>query len=251
MARFEHYEQCPRCFERGKDSRGDNCAVYSDGGKHCFSCGFHTFSKHYTPRVQEKERLNNGQAHVLPVDFSREIPSHALQWLLQYGLPYSYWKPFIGWSEKESRLVFTIGDGPSFSIGRYIPRALAVPPERVPRKWYVWGNSHASPHVLGDYSKDAPCITLVEDLISAHKLAYYGFPTIPLFGTNIFTSCIPVLRHIGLPIVLWLDADQEGTLQRKCQWLSVVTKQRVSYVITALDPKCLSEENINGTLCKG
>lgn len=241
MARFEYYEQCPKCLERGKDSRGDNCAVYSDGGRHCFSCGFHTFPKHYTPRIQEKERLN---ATVLPSDFTREVPAHALKWLLQYRLPYSYWKPFIGWSEKDMRLVFTVGEGPDFSIGRYCGE-----PDKEKRKWFVWGNCHQSPHILGDYQKDeASCIVLVEDLISAHKIASTGIPCLPLFGTKIFTSCIPVLRHIGLPIVLWLDKDQENILARKCQWLSVVTGQRVSYRVTALDPKCLTKEQINEAL---
>lgn len=234
MARFEHYEQCPRCFERGKDSRGDNCAVYSDGGKHCFSCGFHTFPKHYTPRISEKERLD---VRVLPADFSREVPTHALKWLLQYGLSYTYWKPFIGWSEKDMRLVFTVGDGPSFSIGRYVPadeKQLAV----APRKWFVWGNSHAYAHLLGNYQTDeASCVVLVEDLISAHKIAMSGYPSIALFGTKIFDACIPVLRHIGLQVVLWLDKDQEGTLAKKCQWLAVVTGLPVSYRVTDSDPK--------------
>jgi hypothetical protein len=246
VARFEHYEQCPRCVARGKDSRGDNCAVYSDGGKHCFSCGFHAFPKHYTPRVQEKERLN---ASVLPTDFTREVPTHALKWLLQYELPYSYWKPFIGWGEKDMRLVFPVGDGPSFSIGRYIPDEKLSSTGQPPYKWFVWGDCHRAPHILGDYQKDeGSCIVLVEDLISAHKVASSGFPSIALFGTKIFDACIPVLRHIGLQVVLWLDKDQEGTLAKKCQWLSVVTGLPVRYVTTTLDPKCLTQQTIKGIL---
>jgi hypothetical protein len=31
-------EQCPRCASQGKDNSHNNLAVYSDGGKFCFSC---------------------------------------------------------------------------------------------------------------------------------------------------------------------------------------------------------------------
>ena len=240
MGKFLHYEQCPRCMERGRDSRGDNFAVYSDSSGHCFSCSYHRFPKHHTPRM-EKEQVN---AAVLPIDFSREIPSHALQWLLQYELPYSYWSPFIGWSEEYSRLVFTVGTGPEFSIGRYIETSEHDRP--APRKWFSWGDCHKAPHILGDYLQSGK-IVLVEDLISAHKVSKIT-SCIPLFGVRIFDSVIPCLRHIGLPVVLWLDKDQEGTLQKKCEWLGVLTGLKVSYIVTKLDPKCYSLDKIKEIL---
>lgn len=33
-------EQCPKCASKGLDNSKDNLAVYSNGGRHCFSCGF-------------------------------------------------------------------------------------------------------------------------------------------------------------------------------------------------------------------
>ena len=240
MAKFLHYQQCPKCMERGRDSRGDNCATYSDGGMHCFSCGYHVFPKHYIQPTHKAEKIN---AAVLPTDFSREVPSHALKWLLQYGLPFSYWRPFIGWTEKDSRLVFTVGEGPMFSIGRYIPDGSDRPPQR---KWYVWGESHKQAHVIGDYTT-AKQVVLVEDLISAHKLSSIT-TCIPLFGTNIFPAVVPCARHIALPLVIWLDKDQEGTLQKKANWLQVMTGLPVRYVCTKDDPKCLSMEKINEAL---
>lgn len=244
MSRFEYYQQCPRCLERGRDSRGDNLAVYSDGGKHCFSCNLHVFPKHYKP-VKEKEILN---AKVLPADFSREVPSHALQWLLQYNLPFSYWNPFIGWSERDERLVFTVGTGPEFSIGRFLhpPHTPYKDGAKQPRKWWVWGNSHRTPHIIGDTSK-ASQIVLVEDIISAHKVGQ-RVPSVCLFGTSVFPSCIPVLRFLKLPIVMWLDKDQEGTLQRKCNTLASMTNLPVRYITTKDDPKLHSVNQIEGVL---
>lgn len=252
-SRHLRYEGCPKCISNGRDTRNDNMSVFEDGSKHCWSCGYHQFPKHYVPRVQ-KEEVN---AAVLPTDFSRGIPQHALQWLLQWGLPNSYWKPFIGWSEKHSRLVFTVGDGPAFSQGRYIPRELALPtgreagtsPAKDIRKWRVWGECHKAPHILGDYQKaegyvnDTPII-LVEDIISGHKISVAGFPTICLFGTKIFDSIIPVLRHINLPVVVWLDKDQEQTMPKKCNWLSIVTGLPVNYIVTDDDPKSHSLQSV-------
>lgn len=249
MAKFVGYEPCPVCQDKGRDTRGDNLASYSDGGKHCFSCGYHVFPRHYMgEQKQERERIN---AAVLPTDFSREVPSHALKWLLQYGLPFSHWRPFIGWSEKDCRLVITVGNGPDFSIGRYIPtegRSCfgSLQHGKTPRKWFVWGECHRFPHIFGDYTNSKQ-IVLVEDVISAHKLSLV-VPTLCLFGTTIFSACIPVLRHIRCPVVLWLDKDQEGTLQKKCQRLQVLTNCNVSYLVTDRDPKEQSFEKIKELL---
>src|SRR4051812_33564489 len=115
MAKFLGYESCPNCRRIGGDRRGDNLALYDDGGWHCFSCGNHR-SGRFTPPSQRKvdEHENKGY----PADFSREVPARAWQWLLQYGLGWKYWQPFVGWSEKESRLVITTDN---CAIGRYIP----------------------------------------------------------------------------------------------------------------------------------
>ncbi len=235
---FDHYEPCPRCTKRGRDSRGDNLAVYRDGGAHCFSCGLHKFPKHYTRPTKEVNVPT-----VLPTNVSREIPARAWEWLLQYGLPMSYWKPHVWWREEDSRLVFTVGEPVQFSLGRHIPMAVAEgrsfpigkPDSHFPRKWFVWGNCHKTPHVFGDY-RTSKEVVLVEDLISAHKIGTVG-TAISLFGTRIFDSVVPALRHIRLPVVLWLDKDQEGTLQRKCQWLAALTNLPVRYVVTDKDPK--------------
>lgn len=250
MSKFQYYEQCPKCLEKGRDNRGDNLAVYADGGKHCFSCGYHVFPKSYIK--PEKEEINDTK--VLPADFTREVPGAAWEWLLQYGLPYSYWVGQVGWSEQNQRLVFPVktGERVDFSIGRLIePREqaveqgatqLALPSGKTGnhasrRKWYAWGNCHQTTHVWGDYLQAKEAV-LVEDLISAHKLGTVDHRiALPLFGTRIFDKLVPVLRHIGLPLVLWLDKDQEQTMPNKCNGLAALTGLQVRYVSTELDPK--------------
>lgn len=244
MAKRVTYEPCPKCREIGRDNAGDNLVVYPDSGGHCFACGFHRYpSRNLNPYLESSVKEVNATA-VLPTDFSREVPNHAWQWLLQYGLGYKYWQPHVGWSEKDSRLVFTVGNPAEFSIGRFIAKPNSGTESK--RKWFVWGESHKTPHIFGDYSKSKE-IVLVEDLISAHKVGQVT-ACIPLFGTKVFDSVYPALRHIKLPIVIWLDKDQEQTFPKKAAHLRLLTGLNTRYISTNEDPKCLGFDKINSLL---
>ncbi len=237
VARYS-YTSCPKCREKGRDNRGNNLAMYDDGSGHCFACGFHIFPKHYVPKAKVDERPHKS----LPADLSRDIPGHAWKWLLQWGLSYQHWRPHVWWTEKDSRLVFEAG-------GFYTGRFLGTEPAegRKPAKWFHWGDAHKAAHVHGAYS-EATQVVLVEDLISAHKIAISAAPAIALFGTNVFPACISTLRHIGLPVCLWLDKDQEHTMPTKAAKLNVLTNLPVRYVVTDDDPKGLSLGRIQSTL---
>lgn len=77
MALFKFKSQCPKCVEKGGDSSRDNLANYSDGGKHCFSCGYHVHGdENYIPDEEEevlddikemseesKKRIKEGTTH--------------------------------------------------------------------------------------------------------------------------------------------------------------------------------------------
>lgn len=234
------YERCPKCAAIGRDTRGDNLSVFADGSLHCWSCGYHVSSgTNYKRFNQVDENITEQDKRVLPHNFTREVPSHAWKWLLQFGLPYRYWLPFVGWSEKDSRLVFTVGTPTEFSLGRFIPKSDG---ETNKRKWYVWGDCHQTPHIFGDYSNSKE-IVLVEDLISAHVLGQYT-ASIPLLGTKVFDSIYPALRHIKLPIVIWLDKDQEHTMPSKAHTISLITGLPVRYVVTNEDPKLCNQQSI-------
>ena len=77
MALFKFKSQCPKCVEKGGDKSKDNLANYSDGGKHCFSCGYHVHGDEaYIPSEEEdmlddikemsedsKKRIKDGTTH--------------------------------------------------------------------------------------------------------------------------------------------------------------------------------------------
>lgn len=256
MSRAIGTTACPRCRDRGADSRGDNLVEYADGGAHCFACGYHRPSRRFVPKLIEKDYHEQTS---LPADFTREVPGIAWKWLLQYGLPMSYWRPYVGFSPKDSRLVFTCGDPAFFSIGRYIEHEgnsevrqregstlHGVAASRAARKWFVWGDSHKHAICYGDQDAGTT-VALVEDVISAHKVGRLAI-AIPLFGTVVHPCHIQLCKHIGLPIKLWLDKDQQGTTYKKAAHISMYTGLPVEVVHTDKDPKELDLETIKGTL---
>lgn len=233
---FSHYEPCPRCRDRGKDSRGDNLAVYLDMGRHCFSCGFHSHPSISSRWAGKPSLLDGITKRILPDDFTWDVPARCWEWLLQYGLPYDYWKGIVGWSEKYQRLVFRVGDPLRFSIGRLSEiKSDSVLRSGVDtkRKWHVWGDSHVSVGCLSESGS----ITLVEDWISANKVASSGNQVVCLFGTRIYPNHLEYLRQQNKPVILWLDLDQADTMARKCSNLSILTGLPVNYIISDKDPK--------------
>ena len=237
--RVEHYEQCPRCDAIGRDTRRDNVGVYSDGSKHCFSCGWHKFPVGF----RQIKELNNGSKSLLPADFTWEVPSRAWQWVIQYGLPISYWQPFTGYSPAEERLVFRVGTPLVFGIGRY----LGTEPGH--RKWYVWGDPHKHCEVVGEATKTTS-VVLVEDLISAHKVANANYTAIPLFGTRLHPCHLYYLNHSPnlRTVTLWLDKDQELRVKREALRLESLINKPVNIITTDKDPKAISFVDIANIL---
>jgi hypothetical protein len=236
---FLRYEACPKCRSNGHDNRGDNLGRYDDGSAHCFSCGYHEHGSF--GHVFQRKLLEDVPKSLRPTDFTREVPTRCLQWLLQFGLPYTHWQPTLGYSEHYQRLVFQVftEDQLAFSIGRYFGTE-----ER--RKWHVWGDCHEHAHVLFGTNQTANSpVVLVEDLISAHKVNAAGFTCLPLFGTNVHKPALYYLMNQTQPVVLWLDKDQELNMKKQAMRLESIISNQVSVRSTDHDPKMLSFKQIN------
>lgn len=225
MARCTHHEQCPKCAERGADRRGDNLGIWADGSGYCFSCGYYR-PPSYRLKLLNKETVNDTEKAVLPSDFQREVPAEGWKWLLQYGLPYSYWQPHCGYSEKENRLILTVGNPTRFSIGRHLGVGGS--------KWKVYGDKSCWVEVVSEPLSNE--VVLVEDIISSHKVGQVT-TSIPLFGTTIGDLVLRKLITLGRPVALWLDNDQYGNLARRLGRLQTFTGKPVRYIRTDKDPK--------------
>ena len=238
MAKFLRYEPCPKCRENGRDRRGDNLAVYSDGGIHCYACGYHRNARLYLKTEPEKYE----QTSALPRDFTREVPAAGWKWLLQWGLPYSYWKTFTGYSPSTERLILTHGEPIEYCVGRYIGTDAGQ------RKWRAWGDRLRTATILGDTATNPTKeLIIVEDLISAHKVAQV-VPCLPLFGTSLYPKAIAALRALKRPTTLWLDRDQYTLLAPKINRLQAVLNVPVRFVSTDKDPKAYSLDEIKEIL---
>lgn len=235
MARFTGYAPCPKCREKGSDRRGDNLGQWDDGSGHCFSCGYHMAAKFYK-QFEKKDTIDVQEKASLPSDFTREVPAAGWKWLLQYGLPYSYWKPYTGYSPKADRLILTFGNPIRFSQGRYLGDSVGE------RKWKFYGDGHGYVETLGNEIPRP--VVLVEDLISAHKVAQDS-PCICLFGTNIHALVVKELQALNRPVKLWLDADQYQNLPKQVAKLQTFLRWPVSYVYTDKDPKAYSSKEIS------
>lgn len=124
-------------------------------------------------------------------------------------------------------------------------------PSSTPRKWYVWGDSHKHAEIVAACGssdvKDKP-VVLVEDLVSAHKVANAGYIAMPLFGVNWHPCHVYYLMQEQCPVVLWLDKDQAGTIMRKAMGLQALVGCPVRTVVTDNDPKALTFKEINEQL---
>lgn len=256
-------EPCPKCRERGRDRRGDNLVRYSDSGAHCFSCGHHEHPKGIQPKVKEQ----NGNAHEegpLPRDFTREVPAMGWRWLLQYGLPYSYWKEFTGYSPATERLILTHGNPVEVSVGRFVGAnpedqgalqlwsggvgGLQLRPSQPVPKWRMWGDRLRSATLLEPKERRSDEVILVEDIVSAHKVREAGYTAIPIFGSNIYPKVLSTLRPLKRPVALWLDGDLWGVLPPKLNRLQAFLNVPVRFIRTDKDPKEYDVEQIRATL---
>lgn len=237
MSRFIRFEQCPKCALDGRDRAADNLGVYDDGGSHCFSCGYHKSARFSLAFERKDDHVHKADKAVLPSDFTREVPAECWKWILQYGLPMSYWKAYCGYSPKENRLIITFGNPIRFSIGR----AFTVDN----RKWRLYGNGHSYVETLGEQLPGP--IVIVEDIISAHKVAQVC-PSLCLFGTDVHDVAVKELKKQGRPVVLWLDQDQYSLLPKKMGRLQSLLGASVGHISTRKDPKELSVEEIKQML---
>ena len=230
---FSHYEACPRCRDNARDTAGDNLAVYTDGSKHCFSCGYHVHRKTvlhtFVPKLIQQNK------NKLPEDLKRAVPVKAFKWLLQYGLSYRYWRDMIGWSEHHQRLVFLVGDPLQFSIGR----AFSEDENKTKPKWRVWGDCHKHVEAVGTGGN----IVLVEDIISQHKVAQFT-TAVALYGTKISPALMYYLHQEHRPVVLWLDSDQKEKIYRRAINLQSMLGVPVTTIITDKDPKLISNDEV-------
>ena len=250
MSQFVRHEPCPGCGSK------DNLARYDDGHGHCFGgCG------HWEPptvsaiferlrAVSQKEPIvktfNANNLLMPPDDTSKFLGVPALQWLAKYGILFNEAKEFL-WSEERKWLIYPL----------YSARALRDHGAKILIAWQARNFSKLWPkpkylsrgpigdclHILGP--EKGTTLILVEDVISAIKVARGGRSVYPLFGSNISLKMLTMLTTRFRRLGVWLDMDKAKESLKTTSRASQLGYEEVFSVITEKDPKEYTNEEIN------
>lgn len=239
--------QCPKCAEKGADTRGDNLITFADKHQHCFACHYHVG----IPKL-EKLRAERNQDFISPIevnpqnlnfpeDYSLELPYTVKTYLRKYHIyDEQLAKHKIGWSMAENLLIFPFFDGEG-NLLAWQGRSFFRPKQP---KYISYGPIRSIYPFCG---KDAVNmnVVLVEDMLSAIRVGEV-VTALPLFGTDIPLGLIKKLSAQYNSVGVWLDPDAVETallaVLRASQYMP-------SYLITSMfDPKHYTQQDIHDIL---
>lgn len=230
--------RCPRCAEQGKDTSGDNLAVYADGHSWCFSCGY--YEQANPIKKLKHNNTNPKRVFELPEDTTDIIPHKAISWLTKYFN--SKTLPLCYWSDSKQYLLFFLRDENKVPYA-YTARYFGDNPKHP--KWTTLG-INSSTFNFTKPRKDIlnNAVVLVEDIISGYKVGHIQ-TTLTLFGAHVSLERLAKLLLLGYTtIIFWLDADkykEKLLFEKQAQLLGLKTK----VIQTELDPKEYNYEQIN------
>ena len=237
MSHCVKHEQCPECAKLGKDRSGNNLAIYSDGGSHCFSCGYHQSATGISSFKESQVGVTRTLG--LPRDVDEKLPQVAWDFLGQYQLTERDAKVHLMlWSEEWKRLCFPIFDDTGLIAwqGRYLGA------EHGKAKWFSQGDLKNILHVVGH--KQSNMVILTEDLLSAIKVSKVGnFAVSPIFGSHVSSQRILRLKQYYGILGMWLDKDKQKESAKFARDASLLGMKSYS-IITDLDPKCYTLDQI-------
>ena len=241
-----HQERCPECAKQGKDTNGNNLAVYSDGHQWCYSCGYYVSASAISKFKARESKSGVGKPArtvILPQDCDVNYPQKAMNWIEKYDLTKTdLLNNGVLWSDSTKRLIFPIYAGETGIVayqGRYFG-------EETKPKWYTVGNVKDIFHILG---KSTSQIVLVEDIVSAIKLAKVTM-AMPIFGSTVGIVRFKRLYSLygkTLEVVLWLDPDMRKQMVLEAR-RGMLCGLRTQIIFSNADPKEESVEQIQEML---
>jgi len=226
MTRLLSTSQCPECEKRGRDTKRNNLAEYSDGW-HCFGCGYRKPKRsieHHLKRFNEfsVDRVANGITCE-----NKLLPDH-LKWLLGYNLTldeigkfkYAY-KRVVNGTETDCNLLVFIDTG-NYWLGRNFNNDGVRYLSSGEKSCLTYGNNQ-------------DVIVFVEDVISAIKVGRVA-SAIPMLGAKIPTEWLAKCKGYDR-VIIWGDRDKAVENVRQSRKCSEILGVQVENVITDLDPK--------------
>lgn len=265
QSKFSRHGPCEKCGSR------DNVAWYSNGTGFCFGCGaFYTnYEEASRSRAEVLRHLasdrsdrrsedgqgaevdverRNGALRSPPDDITTLYSPEIVKWLGHYQLtPGDVLRHNVTWSPSRQQLYFQF-----FGESRRDPilwqaRNFKQGTEHKNR-FYTEGQPN---EVVAMYypleQKNASTAVVVEDCVSAIKIANAGYSGVPCFGSGMSDTKLRRLAQMFKFIVFWLDHDkfkEATTLSRKIGLMGIKT----CMVYTEEDPKCFMTNVIRDTI---
>lgn len=241
---FLNHEPCPSCRS------SDALAVYDDGHKYCFSCKYYERATASRNQIRKdlKKALKEQEVITLPFDFTVDIASEGLQWLLKYLTMAEIVKHRFGWSSKGFMIrqgtiqyapllvmpIFDVYENLLMWQARYFGSNSKCP------KYWTKGNRGCF-HILLN-STNAQSVVLTEDLLSSIKVSRH-MSSMPIFGSEISNEVATVLASQFQNLIIWLDKDKRQYAHARAKALTPLFKS-VKVVSSEADPKDYNDADI-------
>jgi hypothetical protein len=219
----------------GNDRSGNNLAVYSDGHKHCFACGYYVrgdiVEKYKQQQIKEIKNDSMGRSF----NRSSNFDNRGLVYLKKYGLTDKEIYDNYFW-DNDGYLVFNGGayqNARNFTGNgvKYISRGL------------IRGNEKIFLH--NTKNKD---IVIVEDAISALKVSRQ-VNSVPIHNSIIPLELILRLSKAYKNLFIWLDRDKAKDSFKEAKKAELYF-DKVNIIWTEKDPKEYSDLEIKNYLEK-
>jgi Zn ribbon nucleic-acid-binding protein len=243
MSEFLRHAPCPKCGSK------DNLAVYSDGGSHCFGCGYHP-KREISPYVHEHDagRLENSAPSRLKrfvSELEKEYSEQAIQWAAHYALGVEQLlRANCLFSKQRQQLAFLwcddsgnviLAQGRNFKADSKLKYITYGTPEDVLPIYY-----HR------DGSRRTNRLVIVEDALSAIKISSLS-DSMPCLSSDLSRTKLNRLARLYGAFTVWLDSDMFHKAQRIARRLELMGCEAKA-VWTELDPKCYDLEAIDKVL---
>jgi Zn ribbon nucleic-acid-binding protein len=236
---FVKHEPCPKCGSR------DNLGVWSDGHKWCFGCGHYVVgsgsSLEYLRKLVRAPKALTEDLK-LPDSVSFNFPMPALEYLASYGIDGTLISKYkIKWNTVTNSLIYPVYDGPRLVM--YQERKL-FPVPKTP-KYLTVGNLNNFLPVFNDTGDDvsAECVVVVEDFLSAIKVAESSACSMPLFGSYLNKQQATRLSSRYKRLAIWLDQDKAKQAIKFADEYRILF-DNLSVINTPEDPKSYSSDDI-------
>ncbi len=228
QSEFVRHEPCPACGSE------DNLARYTDGHAYCFGCGHLEASPSVFLPLKQVVVNSKDHSHLL-YDAQKNLGVKAWQWLGKYGIMKKETENWL-WSESKEWLVFPILE----EHGKILVwQARNFSTERPKPKTLTFGNVSDVLYLIGEGDT---CV-IVEDVISATKVGRQT-TALPVWGSNIPLKTLMRLQKQFAHLVIWLDKDMAVKSLRSAERAKQLGFASVRSVITELDPKEYTDQQI-------